>query len=208
MENKSRKILVLSILFTIFALLAVATTFISSNGETTQLVIGAVLFIIMTLGVIGMWTLYIDGKYKSFTFLKIYNILKNIALICAIIFMVLVLFVIQDIAASCNNQPEVSPTERIRVSWPFMILGCVVIVFMVIYNRFINAVRNESVSSQRAIVVCIANIVYMMGLVALFFIIDLDMNNLLSVILFISTIAIDCLIHLFSSYIIYSKYIK
>lgn len=176
MKTKKTNLIILNSLYTLFAIVVLALTIISSSAAISQgsdtgniiLTIMVLVFILIT--VLGLWLTMIDKTTKAgMILLRIQAVLKYIFTILMCIALMLFIFVIQDCANALfkQNPDEITALERMKVAYIFVIIMVYATSYFIFYNIMLSIVKKEKPNKPLMVIYVIHSLVIAIALVVL-----------------------------------------
>lgn len=177
MNNQKIKLIILNSLYSLFAVTMLVFTIFSTivyKNSLGNAIIVIIVFLLAAITVLGLWLAIMDKTTKAgLIILRVQSILKYVFIVIMCIVMMLFIFFIQDCANSCasaitKQEPkEISPMERLRVSYIFIVIIVYATSYMIFYNIMLAIVKKEKPNKGLMLVYVIHNIVLIIAAVVL-----------------------------------------
>ena len=177
MNNQKIKLIILNSLYSLFAVTMLVFTIFSTivyKNSLGNAIIVIIVFLLTAITVLGLWLAIMDKTTKAgLIILRVQSILKYVFIVIMCIAMMLFIFFIQDCANSCasaitKQEPkEISPMERLRVSYIFIVIIVYATSYMIFYNIMLAIVKKEKPNKGLMLVYVIHNIVLIIAAVVL-----------------------------------------
>lgn len=177
MNNQKIKLIILNSLYSLFAVTMLVFTIFSTivyKNSLGNAIIVIIVFLLTAITVLGLWLAIMDKTTKAgLIILRVQSILKYVFIVIMCIAMMLFIFFIQDCVNSCANaitkqEPkEISPMERLRVSYIFIVIIVYATSYMIFYNIMLAIVKKEKPNKGLMLVYVIHNIVLIIAAVVL-----------------------------------------
>ena len=177
MNNQKIKLIILNSLYSLFAVTMLVFTIFSTivyKNSLGNAIIVIIVFLLTAITVLGLWLAIMDKTTKAgLIILRVQSILKYVFIVIMCIAMMLFIFFIQDCANSCasaitKQEPkEISPMERLRVSYIFIVIIVYATSYMIFYNIMLAIVKKEKPNKGLMLVYVIHNIVLIIVAVVL-----------------------------------------
>lgn len=177
MNNQKIKLIILNSLYSLFAVTMLVFTIFSTivyKNSLGNAIIVIIVFLLTAITVLGLWLAIMDKTTKAgLIILRVQSILKYVFIVIMCIVMMLFIFFIQDCANSCasaitKQEPkEISPMERLRVSYIFIVIIVYATSYMIFYNIMLAIVKKEKPNKGLMLVYVIHNIVLIIAAVVL-----------------------------------------
>lgn len=177
MNNQKIKLIILNSLYSLFAATMLVFTIFSTivyKNSLGNAILVIIVFLLAAITVLGLWLAIMDKTTKAgLIILRVQSILKYVFIVIMCIAMMLFIFFIQDCANSCasaitKQEPkEISPMERLRVSYIFIVIIVYATSYMIFYNIMLAIVKKEKPNKGLMLVYVIHNIVLIIAAVVL-----------------------------------------
>lgn len=177
MNNQKIKLIILNSLYSLFAATMLVFTIFSTivyKNSLGNAILVIIVFLLAAITVLGLWLAIMDKTTKAgLIILRVQSILKYVFIVIMCIAMMLFIFFIQDCVNSCANaitkqEPkEISPMERLRVSYIFIVIIVYATSYMIFYNIMLAIVKKEKPNKGLMLVYVIHNIVLIIAAVVL-----------------------------------------